>query len=81
MVDTTVPVVTASVIDKTAGDKPGFVKQGGTYFVYANANDTAGSTGTHVVSTVTADVSSITTGSTAVTLTTAGGPFTVGGVS
>ena len=81
VVDTTLPVVTASVINKTAGDRPGFVKQGGTYFVYANANDTAGTTGTHVVSTVTANVTNITTGSTAVALTTTGGPWTVGGVS
>ena len=69
------------MINKTAGDRPGFVKQGGTYFVYANANDTAGTTGTHVISTVTANVTNITTGSTAVALTTAGGPWTVGGVS
>ena len=78
---TTPPVVSAAVINKTLGDKPGFVKQGGTYFVYANANDAAGTTGTHVVSTVTANVTNITTGSTAVALTTAGGPWTVGGVS
>lgn len=81
VIDNTPPVVTASVINKTSGDKPGFVKQGGTYFVYANANDAAGTTGTHVVSTVTANVTNITTGSTAVALTTAGGPWTVGGVS
>ena len=81
VVDTTPPVVSAAVINKTSGDRPGFVKQGGTYFVYANANDTAGTTGTHVVSTVTANVTNITTGSTAVALTTTGGPWTVGGVS
>ena len=50
------------MIDKTAGGTPGFVKQGGTYFVYANANDAAGTTGTHVVSAVTANVTNITTG-------------------
>jgi hypothetical protein len=81
VVDNAPPVVSAAVINKTLGDKPGFVKQGGTYFVYANANDAAGSTGTHVVSTVTANVTNITTGSTAVALTTTGGPWTVGGVS
>ncbi len=81
VIDNTAPVVSAAVINKTSGDKPGFVKQGGAYFVYANANDAAGSTGTHVVSTVTANVTNITTGSTAVALTTAGGPWTVGGVS
>jgi hypothetical protein len=81
VIDNTAPVVSAAVINKTLGDRPGFVKQGGTYFVYANANDTAGTTGTHIVSTVTANVTNITTGSTAVALTTAGGPWTVGGVS
>jgi hypothetical protein len=81
VIDNTPPVVSAAVINKTSGDRPGFVKQGGTYFVYANANDAAGTTGTHVVSTVTANVTNITTGSTAVALTTTGGPWTVGGVS
>jgi hypothetical protein len=81
VVDTTPPVVVGAVINKTLGDRPGFVKQGGTYFVYANANDAAGTTGTHVVSTVTANVTTVTIGSTAVALTTTGGPFTVGGVS
>ncbi|MGH2594788.1 MAG: hypothetical protein ACRDH7_02355 [Actinomycetota bacterium] len=79
VVDTTQPVVSAAVINKTLGNKPGFVKQGGTYFVYANATDT-GSTASGI-STVTANVSNVTTGSPAVALTTTGGPFTVGGVS
>jgi hypothetical protein len=81
VVDTTLPVVGAAVINKTLGDKPGFVKPTGTYFIYANANDAAGSTGTHVVSTVIANVTNVTIGSIAVPLTTAGGPFTIGGVS
>ncbi len=81
VVDTTPPVVSGAVIAKTAGGTPGYVKQGGTYYIYANANDTAGTTGTHVVSAVTANVTNITTGSTAVALTTTGGPWTVGGVS
>ncbi|MGZ6545128.1 MAG: hypothetical protein ACXVEI_07435 [Actinomycetota bacterium] len=81
VIDNTPPVVSAAVINKTSGDRPGFLKQGGTYIVYANANDVAGTTGTHVVSTVTANVTNITTGSTAVALTTTGGPWTVGGVS
>jgi hypothetical protein len=79
VVDMTPPVVSAAVINKTLGNKPGFVKQGGTYFVYANATDT-GSTASGI-STVTANVTNITTGSTVVPLTTVGGPFTVGGVS
>jgi hypothetical protein len=79
VVDTTPPTVSAAVIGKTAGGTPGYVKQGGTYYVYANATDT-GSTASGV-STITANVSNVTTGSTAVPLTTVGGPFTVGGVS
>ncbi len=79
VVDTTPPVVSAAVINKTFGDRPGFVKQGGTYFIYANASDT-GSTASGI-STVTANVNNVETGQTAVAMTTAGGPFTVGGVS
>ena len=77
VVDTTPPTVSAAVIGKTAGGTPGFVKQGGTYFIYANAADT-GSTASGV-STVTANVSNITTGQTAVALV--AGSFTVGGVT
>jgi hypothetical protein len=79
VVDTTPPVVSAAVIKKTLGDTPGFVKQGGTYFIYANAADT-GSTASGI-STVRANVTTVTIGQTAVALTTTGGPFTVGGVS
>ncbi|MGZ6545010.1 MAG: hypothetical protein ACXVEI_06830, partial [Actinomycetota bacterium] len=81
VVDSTPPTVSAAVISKTTGDTAGWVKQGGTYFVYANANDAAGTTGSHVVSTVSANVANVTTGQTAVALTTTGGPWTVGGVS
>jgi hypothetical protein len=79
VVDTTAPVVSAAVINKTVGDRPGFVKQAGTYFIYANAADT-GSTASGI-STVRANVTNVTSGQTAVALTTTGGPFTVGGVS
>ena len=77
VVDTTPPVVSAAVINKTSGDRPGFVKQGGTYFVYANATDT-GSTASGI-SVVTANVVNVTTGQTAVPLV--AGSFTVGGVT
>ena len=73
-VDTAAPTISASMIAKTAGGTPGFIKQGGTYFVYANVTDAASG-----VNTVTADVSTITTGATAVTLT--AGSFTIGGVT
>ena len=71
------PAVPSSVIAKSAGGTPGFVKQGGTYHVYANVTDDGNpSSG---VGTVTADVSNVTTGQTAVAL--AAGSFSVGGVS
>ncbi len=61
------PQVTAVAIGKTAGGAAGFVKQGGAYFVYAG------------VGTVTADVHTVTTGSTTVALSP--GSFSAGGVS
>ncbi|MGZ5343633.1 MAG: hypothetical protein ACXWF5_02970 [Actinomycetota bacterium] len=77
VVDTTAPVVSAAVIAKTAGGTPGFVRQGGTYYIYANAADT-GSTASGI-STVRANVTNITTGQTSVALV--AGSFTVGGVT
>jgi hypothetical protein len=74
LVDTQAPTVTAAAIAKTQGGTAGYVKQGGTYYVYANVTD-AGSG----VATVTANVGTVTTGQTAVTLSS--GAFTVGGVS
>jgi hypothetical protein len=72
--DVTPPTVSASVISKTTLYLPGFIRQGGTYYVYANVTD-AGSG----VATVRADVSTVTTGSTAVALV--AGSYTIGGVS
>ena len=54
------PEVTSSVIAKTQGGTPGFIRQGGTYFVYANAID-AGSPASGVAS-VSGDLSTISTG-------------------
>jgi hypothetical protein len=71
------PTAGASVIGKTAGGINGQIKKGATYYVYANVSDTGNPASG--VSTVTANVSSLTTGSTAVALS-AGG-FTSGGVS
>jgi hypothetical protein len=79
VVDSTVPTVTATVLGHSPTGTQGFVKQSGTYFIYANADDSAGSTGTHVVSTVTANVANVTTGLTAVPLV--AGSYTVGGVT
>ena len=73
-VDTQPPVVGAAVIQKSTGGTVGYLRQGGTYRVYAWVTD-AGS----AITSVTANVSTVTTGSTAVALT--AGSFTVGGVT
>jgi hypothetical protein len=75
--DTTPPTVSAGVINKSTGDTPGSLKQGGQYYVYANGTD-PGIYATGVAS-VTADVSTITTGTTAAPMT--AGSYTVAGVS
>jgi hypothetical protein len=72
--DTTAPTVASSVISKTTLYLPGFVRQGGAYFVYANVTD-AGSG----VATVRANVATVTTGQTALALV--AGSYSVGGVS
>lgn len=71
------PTASASAIGKTAGGASGYIKKGGTYYVFANVSDTGNPASG--VSSVTADVSAITPGSTAVAL--ASGSFTAGGVS
>ena len=71
------PTASASAIGKTAGGIVGQIKKGGTYYVYANATDTGNPASG--VSTVTANVSSITSGSTAVALS--ADSFSAGGVS
>jgi hypothetical protein len=71
------PTASASVIGKTAGGINGQIKKGATYYVYANVSDTGNPASG--VSTVTANVSSLTTGSTAVPLS--AGSFTSGGVT
>lgn len=74
LVDLQAPTVSAAAIAKTQGGTGGYIKQGGTYYVYANVTD--GGSG---VATATADVSTITTGQTAVALTS--GSYTVDSVS
>lgn len=71
------PTASASTIGKTAGGVVGQIKKGGTYYVYANAGDTGNPASG--ISTVTANVSTITSGSTAVALS--AGSFSAGGVS
>jgi len=75
--DTVAPTVSATVIAKSGQYFAGFIKQGGSYFVYANATD--GGAVPSGIATIKADVSAITTGSTAVSLV--AGSYTVQGVS
>jgi chitinase len=71
------PSVTAAAVAKSAGGTAGFIKASGTYYVYASATDSgAPASG---IGTVKADVSTITTGQTAVTLV--AGSYSAGGVS
>lgn len=71
------PTASTSVIAKTVGYSAGYIKQGATYYIYADITD--GGNPASGVSTATADVSSIDTGQTAVTLTS--GSFSIEGVS
>lgn len=74
-----VPPSATSVIERNGGSVPGYVKQGGTYYLYANITDT-GNPASGLAS-ATADVSAVTSGQTASGVTTTGGPWTVGGTS
>ena len=71
------PVVAAATIARTGGGTAGYIKQGGTYYVYANL--TGSGTPPAGVSSVTADVSAVSSGQTAATLTS--GSYTAGGQS
>ena len=73
-IDRTAPTISTKAVIKSQGGTAGYVKQGGTYYVYANVTDA-----TSGVSTVTADVSTITTGATSVALSS--GSWTIRGVT
>jgi hypothetical protein len=75
--DWTAPSVSSTVIAKQTGYLAGSIKQGGGYYVYANVADSGNPASG--ISTVKTDVSAITTGQTAVTLTS--GSYTVNGTS
>ncbi|CAN5544357.1 hypothetical protein BH20CHL6_BH20CHL6_03090 [soil metagenome] len=75
--DTLAPNVERTVGSKTAPYLAGYIRQGGPYYVYANVTD-GGSPASGVAS-VTADVSSITSGQTAVMLSS--GAYSSEGVS
>src|SRR4029079_889261 len=74
-VDNTAPTVSAAVVSTSATSTPGFLKQGGTYNIYANSADGG------AINAVTANVSGLTAGQTAVALTACTSSCTVGGVT
>jgi hypothetical protein len=76
-IDTVAPTVGAAVVGKTQGGSGGFIKQGGTYYVYASVSDSG--TPTSGVQTVRANVGSLSSGQTSVALSS--GSFTVEGTS
>ncbi len=69
------PTVSASVILRVGSSTPGVISQGSSFDVFANVSDPSG------VASISADVSAVTTGATAVALSTTGGPWMVGGTS
>ncbi len=82
-VDNTAPSLT-TVIANTTTNQPGWLAQGGGYRVYANVTELpagAGASSGLNASSITANVSNVTTGQTAVALTTSGCPCTIGGTS
>ncbi len=75
-VDIAPPTITGQTIAKTTGYLAGSIKQGGTYYVYADVTDPAPSSG---IASVKTNVSAVTTGSTAVNLVL--GSYSINGVS
>jgi hypothetical protein len=74
-VDTTAPAVAGVAIANTTTNAAGWVRKSGAYAVYANASDASG------ISSVKANVSTITSGQTALALTACTTGCTVGGVT
>lgn len=79
LVDATAPAVQTTVGSKTALYSPGYIRQGGRYYIFAKVDDDGGGCTPSGVSTVRANVSAITTGKTAVRV--AAGSFSVGGAA
>ena len=77
--DNTSPTVSAGVIVASATSGVGYVRQGGTYVVYASATD--GGSPASGIATVTADVSTLNTGVTALALPACTSSCTVGGTT
>lgn len=78
-VDAVAPTVGSSVGSKTALYVPGYLRQGGTYYVYANVSDGGGGCPPSGVATVRTNVSTITSGQVSVALS--AGAFSVGGIA
>lgn len=76
--DFTPPAVTAAAVGKTVGGATGFIKQGGTYYVYATVAADTGNPASGIA-TVNANVEAVTAGQTAVALV--AGTYTAGGVT
>ncbi len=78
VVDTVAPAETTNpyLLKATSALLSNYIKPSDTYYIYANASDALSG-----VSTVTANVATVTTGSSAVAMATSGGPWTVDGVS
>jgi hypothetical protein len=74
-VDATAPAVPGVAIANTTTNAAGWVRKSGTYAVYANASDPSG------ISAVKANVSTITSGQTALALSACSSGCTVGGVT
>jgi hypothetical protein len=75
--DWVAPSASASVIGKSQGGVPGYIRQGGTYMVYANVSDSGGPASG--IASVTANASTVTTGQSAAALSS--GSFPIGGVT
>src|SRR2546423_382329 len=75
--DWTAPSVSSTVIAKQTGYLAGSIKQGGTYYVYANVADSGNPASG--ISTVKTDESAVTSGQTNVSLT--AGSYSVGGIT
>jgi len=75
--DYVAPSAARSVIGKTQGGTPGYIHQGGTYFVYADVSD-SGNPASGVAS-ATSNTTNVTTGASATAI--ASGSFSTGGLS
>ncbi|MEA2445205.1 MAG: hypothetical protein QOJ12_2497 [Thermoleophilales bacterium] len=77
--DWTAPTASPIAIAKSTGGEEGYIKQAGSYRVYANVTDSGNPAAG--AGTVTTNASAVTTGQSAAAMTTTGGPFTINGTS